>query len=164
MTNGWQLARRRFWTSIETITGILFVMTLLVMFIQVTARYALSVAVPWTDEASRFSFIAMVFVGAALCQRSGEQVRITILLDVLPVGLRKVLESLSDVLTVLIGIALIIGATRNAVSTSNVQAATLPMSFAWLYVIQGFGIFLLILIAGRDAISRFTTSRAEGTP
>ncbi len=156
MTDDRRQARNRFWTSIETITGILFLLTLLVMFIQVTARYALSVAVPWTDEASRFSFIAMVFLGAALCQRSGEQVRITILLDVLPNTLRRALEGLSDVLTALIGCALVVGAIKNAISTTSVQAATLPMSFAWLYVMQALGIAMLVLIAVRNVISRFT--------
>lgn len=158
MTDRWQQARGLFWASIETITGVLFLLTLLVMFVQVTARYALSMAVPWTDEASRFSFIAMVFIGAALCQRSGEQVRISILLDVLPARLRRALEALSDVLTALIGCALIVGAIKNAVSTATVQAATLPMSFAWLYVMQAIGVTMLVLIALRDVIRRFTST------
>lgn len=151
-----------FWSFVENITRIFFLMSLVVMFIQVISRYVLGIAVPWTDEVSRFSFIAMVFMGAALCQRSGEQVRITILLDVLSPGIRNMLEGVSDILTVVIGIALIVGAVENAISTSGVQAAAVPISFAWLYAFQIFGILLLILIAAGDAFKRFSASANTG--
>lgn len=162
MANNMQLVRQRFWRFVEVITGIFFLMSLLVMFTQVISRYVLGIAVPWTDEVSRFSFVIMIFIGAALCQRSGEQVRITILLDVLPIGLRKTLEGISALLTVVIGIALIVGAVKNAINTSGVQAAAVPISFAWLYVFQALGIFLLILIAARDAINRFSATPNTG--
>lgn len=149
------------WRVVETLTAICFVVTLLVMFVQVTSRYALGIAVPWTEEASRFSFIVAIFLGAALCQKNHLQIRITVLLDVLPARARRTLEAISDVLTILIAAALIVGAVEMAISSWNVSAATLPMSFGWLYVLQCIGLVLVVLVAARNTLDRFSAAQGK---
>lgn len=146
------------WKVVETFAVVCFLVTLAVMFIQVASRYALGIAVPWTDETSRFLFIAAIFSGAALCQRRAAQIRITVLLDILPQRLRRWFEMLSDVFTALIALALVVGCAEMARSAGNQRAATLPITFAWLYILQGITLFLVFAVALRDVL------RALGRP
>lgn len=73
-----------FWWLLTTVVVGAFGMMLLVMAIQVIARYALGVAVPWTDEVSRYLFLAEIFLGSVLALRYQEHIRITVVTDLLP--------------------------------------------------------------------------------
>ncbi|QDL94611.1 TRAP transporter small permease (plasmid) [Paroceanicella profunda] len=139
-----------FWSIVETVTIVSFFAMLAIMFVQVMSRYALGIGVPWTDEASRFLYIAEIFLGAAVAQRYGAQIRITVLLDMLPPRTARVLEAASDVITLVICGAVIVGAWGMMQRTANVAASTLPIPFAWLYFVQGLGIVLLALLVLRD--------------
>ncbi|KMK65051.1 TRAP transporter small permease [Puniceibacterium sp. IMCC21224] len=139
-----------FWTAVEVIMVASFLGMLAVMFIQVVARYAIGAGVPWTDETSRFLFIAEIFLGAAIAQRYGEQIRIVVLLDVLPSKVRQIFEIVSHVLVILIAAGLVWGSWGMIDRTSSVMASTLPVPFAWLYAVQGVGVVLMVLLVMRD--------------
>lgn len=161
MTTEFERSENLVWRVIELVTVVCFLATLAVMFVQVMSRYALGIAVPWTDEASRYAFIVSIFLGAALCQKSNLQVRITVLLDILPKKFRYWFEAASDVLTILIALFLIIGAFKMGVSATRVQAATLPVSFAWLYAFQFIGLVLVVVAAAHDVIGKIKRARSE---
>ncbi|WP_118134729.1 TRAP transporter small permease [Oceanicella sp. SM1341] len=150
----WTRLASGFWGIVEVVTIVSFFAMLAIMFIQVMSRYALGIGVPWTDEASRFLYIAEIFLGAAIAQRYGAQIRITVLLDVLPPRAAAVLEAISDVITLVVCAALVIGAWGMMERTANVAASTLPMPFAWLYFVQGLGVVLLGLLVLRDLAAK----------
>ncbi|NDW04433.1 TRAP transporter small permease subunit [Jiella sp. 40Bstr34] len=129
-----------------------FIGMLVVMFVQVAARYVFAVGVPWTDETSRFLFIGEIFLGAAIAQRAGAQIRITILLDMLPRSARRVFDVIGDLLTVAIAGALVWGAVGMMQRTGSVSASTIPVSFSTLYLIQAIGIAMLVLLVLRDLV------------
>lgn len=139
-----------FWTVIEVLMVLSFLGMLAVMFVQVVSRYAIGAGVPWTDETSRFLFIAEIFLGAAIAQRYGEQIRIVVLLDVLPNKVRRVFEIISHLCVIAISGGLIWGAWGMMSRTAQVMASTLPVPFAWLYGVQALGIVLLVLLVVRD--------------
>lgn len=141
---------RLFWTAIEAVMIATFLGMLAVMFVQVVSRYLLAVGVPWTDETSRFLYIAQIFLGTAIAQRYGAHIRITLFIDMLPERPRRILEAVSDVLVLAIASALIFGAYLMILRTSNVSASTLPITMAWLYGVQGLGIVLFGLLVLRD--------------
>jgi len=51
--------------------------TVVVIFVQVIARYVLKVALPWTEEFARYAFIWLVFLANALAERQKEHFRCT---------------------------------------------------------------------------------------
>lgn len=157
-----------FWAAIETTMVVCFIGMLAVMFVQVVARYAVGAGVPWTDETSRYLFIGEIFLGAAIAQRYGEQIRITVLLDVLPDKLRRAMEIFSNLCVIAIAGGLVFGAYGMVQRTSNVMASTLPIPFAVLYAVQGLGIVLLVLLVLRDVVEAIlgwnTVERFEGGP
>lgn len=166
MTSGRKAAGRRslaaFWTALETLMVLLFLAMLAAMFLQVVARYAIGVGVPWTDETSRFLFVGQIFLGAAIAQRQGAQIRITVLLDLLPDTLRRALEIVSDLLLVAIALGLIFGAWGMAIRTADVAASTIDVSVSWLYTVQMVGVGIIALLAARDVWLTLTgSSRAR---
>ncbi len=140
-----------FWGAVEGVVVVCFVGMLAVMFLQVLARYALGVGVPWTDETSRFLFIGEIFLGAAIAQRNGAQITITVLLDILPDAARRTCEVASDLLVLAISLGLAWGAWGMIDRTASVMASTVPIPFAVLYAVQGIGILMVGALAARDA-------------
>ena len=148
---GGRFSGRAFWKAIEVFAVVSLLLTLVAMFIQVTARYVIGIAVPWTDEASRFLFIASIFSGAVICQRRGTHIRITVLLDVLPARARWWLEIASDIFAALVTAAVIVGTVEMAHTTADLSAVALPITYAWLYTVQGLSCCLIFLLFLRDA-------------
>jgi len=61
---------------------------LVVVLLQVASRL-LSIPVSWTEEATRYLFIWMIFLGIAAGFRMVEMARVTVFLDVLPALFRR---------------------------------------------------------------------------
>ncbi|EAU41628.1 C4-dicarboxylate transport system permease small protein [Fulvimarina pelagi HTCC2506] len=150
-----------FWSTLDVLVVAMFIGMLVVMFVQVASRYALGIGVPWTDETSRFLFIGEIFFGAAIAQRYGAQIRITVLLDVLPDRARLALETLADILMAVIALLVAYGAVGMAQRTSSVTASTLPISFSYLYYVQATGLVLLVLLVLRDIGARIAGKRGS---
>lgn len=139
-----------FWRLLTTIVVCCFSLMLVIMMIQVIARYALEVAVPWTDEASRYFFLAAIFLGAVLAQRQREHISITILTDILPDKVRRVLAAISDAVCITVAAMLVFGAFSMMERTAGIYASTFDLSFSWIYSIQLVGLALMMLLSCRD--------------
>lgn len=55
-----------------------------VVLLQVAFRYLLSTPLPWSEEAARFLFVWVTFVGAALLVREDGHIKVTGFLEALP--------------------------------------------------------------------------------
>ena len=61
------------------IMNVFFLAMMVIMFIQVFARYVLHTPLAWTEEVMRFSFILASFFGAAVCTHTRKHVVINFL-------------------------------------------------------------------------------------
>lgn len=154
-------AASTFWKVVETIAVISLLATLAVMFVQVTSRYALGIAVPWTDETSRFLFVCAVFLGAAVCQRQGTNIRISVVLDKLSPSVRRWFEIASNCFTAVIALAVIVGSVEMAINTARLQAATMPVPYGLLYVVQGLSLCMMFAVAVRHIWCDLTASPGD---
>lgn len=155
-------SRNLFWTIVETAMIVAFIAMLVVMFIQVVSRYALAVGVPWTDETSRFLYIAQIFLGLSIAQRYGQHIRITVALDLMGSRLRRITEALADLLTALICIALIVGAVEMMRKSGNALASTLPIPMSAIYGVQCVGISLYTLLVLKDIRDKLFSTHQKG--
>ena len=138
------------WQLLTVVVVTCFSLMLVIMMVQVIARYALSAAVPWTDEASRYFFLAAIFLGAVLAQHRREHIRITILIDVLPEKVRHLLAGISDAVCIGVAAMLLYGSLVMMERTAGVYASTFQLSFSWIYAIQFAGLFAMMLLLCRD--------------
>ena len=73
------------------------VVLVLMLFIQVAARYAFQTGLAWTEEISRFSFIYFVYVSASLAVFRGTHIRVEVVVDRLPERPRRAVTLLGTV-------------------------------------------------------------------
>lgn len=81
----------------KALAGALVISTsamILVVLLQILARYALPWAPDWTEEMARFCFIYMVSLGAGLAMKDNTYVSVTTFLNKLPAKARIYMESI----------------------------------------------------------------------
>ncbi len=76
----------------DYVVAALFAATLVVVAAQVLWRYVLNDSLVWTEEASRYLFVWMTFIGAALALKEGTHIRITVFVDGFSAAVRRVLR------------------------------------------------------------------------
>lgn len=81
----------------RALSGALMVSALamvLVVLLQIVARYALPWSPHWTEEVARYSFVYLVSLGAGLALKDNAYVGVTVFLDKLPGRARRYLEGI----------------------------------------------------------------------
>lgn len=146
-----------FWQLLTGVVITAFTLMLIIMAIQVISRYVLGIAVSWTDEASRYLFLAEIFLGSVLALRYQEHIRITIVTDVLSPSLRNIAASVADVICVLVLLMLVLGAWNMMDRTAGIMASTFRMSFSYIYLIQLISALLMIGLLLGDLYRRIVS-------
>lgn len=89
------------WNNFELyVANIALALMVFMLALQAVARYILQVGIPWTEELSRFSFIFFVYITASLAVMRGTHIRVTILTDHLPAGVKKVVDFVGNILQI----------------------------------------------------------------
>ena len=88
-------------------SSVCLVLMTLSVTIQVLSRYLMHSSIAWTEEATRFLFIWMVFPAIGICAKEGKHIRITLLPGALPKKWAIVLDIFSDL--VFIALACVLG-------------------------------------------------------
>ncbi|RXJ55288.1 TRAP transporter small permease [Candidatus Marinarcus aquaticus] len=70
-----------------------------VSFTNVIARYLFDASLTWASELSIFLFLWSVFFGAAYCFKKDAHIAVTIILDIVPTPIAKVMLVISHVIT-----------------------------------------------------------------
>lgn len=66
------------------------------IFMQVVTRYIFNFSIPWAEEAGRFLFLALSYLGIVMGMKGGAHLRVDIVVMYLPDGLKKASEVLSQ--------------------------------------------------------------------
>ena len=93
---------------------------------QVLFRYVLAVSVPWTEEVVRVLFIWMIFIGTALVESEGSQVRTMLLVDKFPRPLRLAREVVVTLVSILFQAILLVGSIQSYRSSSHLTLGSVP--------------------------------------
>jgi len=81
---------------IAFLTGFGISAGVLLAFVNVIARFVFNVGIDWAFEVTKYLFIWSAFFGAVLCFKGGCHIRVTLLLELLPPTLRKILEIIGN--------------------------------------------------------------------
>jgi TRAP-type C4-dicarboxylate transport system permease small subunit len=117
------------------------------VLLSVFCRYALSVPLMWAIEVSVFLFILVVFAGTAGAVAQNDHMLIRLVLDKLPMPLRRVVELGNVTVVWLVALAISIGAAQMARVTWEVPlSGVVPwLTTGHLYVVM-FVPFLLATV------------------
>lgn len=136
--------------------------TILVITAQVVWRYAFGNPLVWTEEAARYLFVWMIFLGAALAVRDGTHIRVPLLVDRLPAKARRVVHVVQLVLMILLMVFLAgLGVEWVRTNTgSRTPALGLPLSYAVhsaLPITMALGVYYALRQAAKSG-------RGDGAP
>ena len=131
--------------SIEgTVASIIFIVLFGVLLIQIFGRTRFFDGPVWTEEAARWLWVWMAFIGIAEAERTDSQLRMGFLADMLPAAARRVVFTLIDLVYFGIVAHLAWIGWKTVVRTINNSSVTLPVTDAALYA-SAFLATLLIL-------------------
>ncbi len=126
---------------------LLMTLMVIVLFVQVVARYFLGTGVDWSEELSRFFFVWMVIWSIAYTSKLGGQIRVGIFLKLFPMKIRMAIFLLGEfiwamfnALIVYEGLGMVIGKFQ-----FPEMSPTVRINMAWIYTAVPLGFFFCIL-------------------
>jgi TRAP-type C4-dicarboxylate transport system permease small subunit len=152
--------------------GILLISSVGLNFVNIIGRYFFSVSIPWAEEIMLFLMVGCVFTGCCAVAWDGRQIRMDVVLMMLPPKPRALLNVLSELVMIAAAIAVTVFAwpviTQLAAFDERSQAAYFPLVIpqAMLpigYSLMGLLVAVRLLTRWRgDAGGQIRTGRADG--
>ena len=114
-----------------------------IIFSQVVARYAFSNSLSWSEEAGRYIFVWMTFLGAAMAVRDRQHVSLDLVLKSLPDSLQKLLLMISYLSMLVFTAVLIYGGIKFVARGSNQISSALEIPMHYVYIVLPLGGILI---------------------
>ncbi len=133
---------------LDKVTLALLVTLVLVVGLQIFARYVLNHSLYWSEELARYLFIYLVFLGGAVVLRMERHIQVTAFVDLLPPLVRRAILVLGDVLMLgFVTTVLVEGIRLSAmVWTVPTAAMQIPWSLVYCGIVLGMAAMLLALL------------------
>lgn len=131
---------------------------------QVFSRYLLAVSLVWVEEAARFLFTWVIWLGAAVALRRGQHIAFTFLTDRLPPRARAVTSALVDLLAVgFLGLLVVQGwrVAESVSSTTYIAIPWLSVRYAYLVTVVLGGWMLVVQVVALTGRGRGTAVTRE---
>jgi TRAP-type transport system small permease protein len=118
--------------AIEALACVILIALLCCVTLGVVTR-ALDDPLIWTDEISRFLMIWLAVLGWILASRRRSHVRIRFFQDLLPRPAWKAAEMIIQFALFVFGIGVATYSVGLTIRNFDLEATTVPISFAWMY-------------------------------
>lgn len=127
---------RRFFLRFEENIAALFMGGLLfVLFLQVFTRYALNDPLSWTEEAARYMYVYIVFLGASAAISDRSHVGIDYFAKALPIKVQWLVSLLVNLAILAVLALLLYWGWRAAMRQWNMPLVVLDIPYTWVYVV-----------------------------
>jgi len=114
-----------------------------IIFSQVLARYAFSDSLSWSEEAGRYIFVWMTFLGAAMAVRDRQHVSLDLVLKSLPYSLQKLLIMVSYISMLIFTAVVIYGGVKFVARGSSQISSALEIPMHYVYIVLPLGGILI---------------------
>jgi len=137
---------------LRVLAGILLVASVLLNFANVVGRYFLSDSIYWAEEVMLYLMVGCVFLGNGVVAWSGRQLRMDVIVGMMPAQVQKLLALASEIIFLIVGITIVAFACPVIRDLWNFdqrsQSAELPMVIPQVMVPIGF-LIMAVLVALR---------------
>lgn len=134
---------------IRVLSGVLLIGSVGLNFANVVGRYFFSVSIPWAEEAMLFLMVGCVFLGNGLVAWSGRQIRMDVIVGMMPPRVREALDLFSELLFIATALTIVIFAwpvIRDlAAFDQRSQAADIPLVIPQALVPIGLSIMAFLV-------------------
>jgi TRAP-type C4-dicarboxylate transport system permease small subunit len=147
---------------LRVLAGLLLVGSVLLNFANVIGRYFFSTSIYWAEEVMLFLMIGCVFLGNGIVSWSGRQIRMDVVVGMMPAKVRDALYLISELaflVTALLIIVFCLPVVRDLfLFDQRSQSAEIPLFIPQSLVPIGLAIMVLMVVV------RLILSGGRGTP
>jgi TRAP-type C4-dicarboxylate transport system permease small subunit len=134
---------------IGVLSGVLLVASVALNFANVVGRYFFNASIPWAEEAMLFLMVGCVFLGNGVVAWSGRQIRMDVVVRMLPPKVREALDLFSEIVFLITAVTIVIFAwpvIRDlAEFDQRSQAADFPLAIPQAMVPIGLSIMAFLV-------------------
>ncbi len=137
-----------------------------VIFVEVVRRFVLSYSSVWGEETARYTFIYLVWIGAAAAVRDRAHIRIDVLLTFLPPRVCAAVLLFGDVLMACFAVVVFYFSTKFFMTSLEFSSVIegLRISRAWVLFAVPFGFALVLLRVTQSIVHDLGDLRAGRAP
>jgi TRAP-type C4-dicarboxylate transport system permease small subunit len=133
----------------RTLAAVCLLSSVAINFANIIGRYFFSVSIAWAEEIMLFLMVGCVFTGCCAVAWEGRQIRMDVVISMMPRPLHNFFTILSDVVLVAVAIAVTVFAwpviTQLAAFDERSQAANFPLVIPQAMVPIGYGLMGLLV-------------------
>jgi len=133
----------------RTAAAVFLIASVGINFINIIGRYFFSISIPWAEEMMLFLMVGCVFTGCCAVAWEGRQIRMDVILAVLPHKLRELIEVLSELTMIAAAAAVAVFAwpviSQLAAFDERSQAANIPLVIPQAMVPIGYTLMALLV-------------------
>jgi TRAP-type C4-dicarboxylate transport system permease small subunit len=133
----------------RTVSGICLLASVAINFANIIGRYFFSVSIPWAEEIMLFLMVGCVFTGCCAVAWEGRQIRMDVVVGMMPPKAREFFAVLSELVMVATAIAVAAFAwpviSQLAAFDERSQAANFPLVIPQAMVPIGYGLMGLLV-------------------
>ena len=147
----------------KLLLGICFLLMLAmvaIIFGQVIARYAFSNSLTWSEEAGRYLFVWMTFLGTALAVRNRSHVALDVLIGKLPQYLQKPVIAFGYLSMMALAGVMIYAAVNMMTMGSRQLSAALQLPMRWVYMVLPVSGVMIIFYLAKNLYEDCTQRRS----
>ncbi|TVR67046.1 MAG: TRAP transporter small permease [Spirochaetaceae bacterium] len=130
--------KRVLWFLETYFTGVLMLVSSLMIFLQVVLRYVFSYSIIWVEEFARYSIVWFIFLGASLAVREGKHASVDVLIRLLPPRVQKFFDVLDIVISMIFTLVVLWFGIRMVVRIGQIgnitPALQIPMYIPYLAI------------------------------
>jgi TRAP-type C4-dicarboxylate transport system permease small subunit len=145
--------------------GICLISSVAINFANIIGRYFFSVSIPWAEEIMLFLMVGCVFTGCCAVAWEGRQIRMDVVLGMLPAKIRDLLTVLSELVMIAAATAVTVFAwpviTQLAAFDERSQAANFPLVIPQAMISIGYTLMALLVAARLLLVRRPGADRSE---
>lgn len=137
---------------------LMLVVVAAILFLQVVLRYGFGFSLPWPEEAARYLMIWVVMLAGSLLVKDEQLVRVDFFDHYWPKRLMSLRDALFRLMLAVLLAVMVWKGYENAAFGARRSAATLGISFYWIYlsvpVGAGLMMFHMLVLALRNVLGR----------
>ncbi len=147
--------------------ALLLITSVAINFANIIGRYFFSVSIPWAEEIMLFVMVGCVFTGCCAVAWEGRQIKMDVVVGMLPPKLRELLNVLSELVLIATAAAVAVFAwpviSQLAAFDERSQAANFPLVIPQAMVPIGYTLMALLVAVRLMTRLETGSGRAEGS-
>lgn len=118
----------------KPIISVLFLLMIIITFIQVIFRYVLNSALPWAGEITIFFFIWVIFLGASITLHKGLHIGVDIITNQLREKNKKIIYIFTNILIIIFCILVFFGSIPLVIDNFTQRSPALEIRLTYVYL------------------------------